>query len=64
MDGNETTPIVLFQPDVVYHGIEKIPAQERVANPVKYQYERSMADILTERAAEGSIMNFAPVFVP
>lgn len=38
--------------------------QELIANPVRVQIERSMAEILAERAAESKLMIIAPVFIP
>jgi len=38
--------------------------QELVANPVSYQFERSMADILADRAAESNLMTGTPAFIP
>ena len=38
--------------------------QELVANPVIYRFERSMAEVLSERAAEFRYMPAAPVFIP
>jgi len=38
--------------------------QELVANPVRHQFERSMADILAERAAESIFMPTSPAFIP
>jgi len=43
---------------------EMMPIQELVANPVRYKFERSMADILTERAAESRFILAAPAFIP
>ena len=43
---------------------EKIPAQERVANPVFYQFERSMTEILSERKADSISTMIAAVFIP
>jgi hypothetical protein len=38
--------------------------QELIANPVSFQIERTMAEILTERAAENKQMMIVPVFIP
>ena len=43
---------------------EIIPIQELVANPVTYRFERSMAEILAEQAAEARYMTFMSLFIP
>jgi hypothetical protein len=41
-----------------------VPMQELVANPVTYRFERSMAEILAERAAEAGYRLAVPLFIP
>jgi hypothetical protein len=43
---------------------EQFPMQELIANPVTYRFERPIAEILAERAAEAGTMIAAPVFIP
>jgi hypothetical protein len=43
---------------------ENFPAQELVANPVYFQIERSMTEILSERKADAISTKIVAVFVP
>ena len=58
------TEIEFTLSDVTNCRNEIVPIQELVANPVTYRFERSMADILAERAAEAGYMIAAPLFIP
>lgn len=44
--------------------INRFPAQERIANPIAFKFERTMTEILVERLIESNDKSIVPVFVP